>query len=494
MKFSFVHKTFVEHEIEPEKWAVVGENSALTWTEFKKAVDSMCHFFQKNGWDQLEYPVLLYGHKETEMIIAMYACIQMEIPYIPADVVYPIERLNSIRTIAQCELVINCTQTPLNLANTIEVQFTAGALECKQAIDCTLRTTAATDPLIYIIFTSGSTGEPKGVQISTEAIRDFTEWMTTDFGFTSDDVFINVALLSFDLSVYEVMSFGALGATLLLNSKTTTENPELMLKRIEANRGTIWVSTPSFSFIYSRIDDVSSLASVKYFLFCGELLPHPLAKKLVEKFPTATVYNTYGPTEATVATTQVIIDAAILEKYNPLPVGKSKPNSTLLIENEEIIIVGKNVSLGYLNRPELNAEKFITINNQRAFKTGDVGYFENEMLFFKGRNDDQVKLHGYRIELNEITAKINEIDGVLQAATIALKRNEEVKKIVSLITIQPSWASQSNLIEMIQSNLSNSLPPYMIPSDFKIVDRIPLNQNGKADKKLLEQMYLQKNN
>lgn len=493
MKFSFQHKTFIEHEIEPTKWAIIGENKALNWLEFEQAVESVCAFFKSKSWDQLQFPVLLFGHKETEMIVAMYACMKMEIPYIPTDVVYPKERLISIQKIAGCELIINCTTTPLKLENTTEIQFTNGTLECTQTAAISCGKTPTEDPLIYIIFTSGSTGEPKGVQISTEAIRDFTQWMIDDFGFTANDVFINIALLSFDLSVYEVMSFGALGATLLLNAKKTTENPAFLLDRIKTYQGTIWVSTPSFSFIYSRIEDVSALQSLKYFLFCGELLPHPLAKTLIEKFPTACVYNTYGPTEATVATTQVVIDAEILAKYNPLPVGKSKPRSKLLIENDEIIIVGKNVSKGYLNRPELNAEKFITIDHERAFKTGDTGYLENEMLFFKGRNDDQVKLHGYRIELNEITSKINEIECVLQAETIALKRNEEVKKIVSLISIQPSWKSQPNLLEMIQSNLTQSLPPYMIPSDFKIVENIPLNQNGKADKKLLEQMYLQKN-
>lgn len=493
MKFSFQHKTFIEHEIEPTKWAIIGEEKALNWLEFEQAVESVCTFFKSKGWDQLQFPVLLYGHKETEMIVAMYACMKMEIPYIPTDVVYPKERLVSIQKIAGCELVINCTTTPLKLDNTTEIQFTNGAIECMQKAEISLEKIQSNDPLIYIIFTSGSTGEPKGVQISTEAIRDFTQWMTSDFGFTSSDVFINIALLSFDLSVYEVMSFGTLGATLMLNAKTTTENPALLLDRIKAYQGTIWVSTPSFSFIYSRIEDVSALQTLKYFLFCGELLPHPLAKTLVEKFPEACVYNTYGPTEATVATTQIVIDAEILSKYNPLPVGKSKPRSKLLIEDDEIIIVGKNVSKGYLNRPELNAEKFITIDNERAFKTGDTGYLENDLLFFKGRNDDQVKLHGYRIELNEITSKINEIDCVLQAETIALRRNEEVKKIVSLITVQPSWKSKLDLIERIQFQLAASLPPYMIPSDFKIVEKIPLNQNGKADKKLLEQMYLQKN-
>jgi D-alanine--poly(phosphoribitol) ligase subunit 1 len=228
--------------------------------------------------------------------------------------------------------------------------------------------------------------------------------------------------------------------------------------------------------------------TVKYFLFCGEMLPNVLAKSLKLNFKNTKIYNTYGPTEATVATTLVEITEDIINKYNPLPVGFPKPESKILIDEEEIVIVGKNVSLGYLNRPDLNQEKFSIFEGERSFKTGDNGYFQDGMLFCKGRNDDQVKLHGYRIELNEITSKIDEISYVVKSETIALRRNDEVKKIVSLIelTADQDFNIKADIIE----KLSNSIPHYMIPSDFKIIDKMPLNQNGKADKKALEAIYL----
>lgn len=491
MKFSFAHKDFTEHDIQPEKLAVIGEEKQLSWTEFEKEVNALCAFFKEKGWDKLQYPVILHGHKEVEMIVAIYAMMKLEVAYIPADVAYPKERIASIRQISRSGVVINCTSDPLALEETSEIHFSLEKITLTQENEPVLRADKPADPLVYLIFTSGSTGEPKGVQISTEAVRDFTQWMTEDFGFAAHDVFVNIALFSFDLSVYELMTFGALGARLLLNSKNTTEDPELLLARVQQFGGTVWVSTPSFAFIYSRIDEVKQLESLRYFLFCGELLPHPLAKALVQKFPKAIVYNTYGPTEATVATTQVKIDQQILDTCNPLPVGASKPRSRILIDDNEIVIVGKNVSLGYLNRPDLNEAKFITVGGERAFKTGDQGYLENGMLFFRGRNDDQVKLHGYRIELNEITSRLNEISFVLQAETIALKRNEEVKKIVSLVKLRPSETAE-NRKEQINSELASVLPHYMIPSDIKIVDEIPLNQNGKADKKALERIYLEK--
>jgi D-alanine--poly(phosphoribitol) ligase subunit 1 len=493
MRFCFDSKQFVDQDIDSGKLAVVGDNGEITWAQFESQVADFCAFFRSNGWDKLKFPVILYGHKQVEMIVAIYGLMKLEVPYIPADVIYPKERVESIKTISKTSLVINCSDEELTFEDVAILSFKNNSLKLVQKADLILEEKKSNDPLVYLIFTSGSTGEPKGVQISTEAIQDFTQWMREDFGFLPSDIFVNIAVLSFDLSVYELMSFGAIGATLLLNSKTTSENPELLLNRIEKYQGTIWVSTPSFSFIYSRIDDTSKLDSLRYFLFCGELLPHPLAKSLVDKFPKTIVYNTYGPTEATVATTQVVIDKAVLEKFNPLPVGKSKPRSKIAIEQDEIIIIGKNVSVGYLNRPDLNAEKFSLIQGERAFKTGDQGYLEEEMLFFKGRNDDQVKLHGFRIELNEISSKLNDLSFVLQAETIPLKRNGEVKKIVSLVqlksTIDPNKDWKTEIVESLQ----RTLPHYMIPSDIKFIDRMPLNQNGKADKKKLEEVYLSKN-
>lgn len=423
------------------------------------------------------------------MIVAIYACIKMQLPYIPIDFVYPHERIETIQKLAEVDFMINCSENLLQLPNTLEISLKENKIEVHSKNEVKKRNSIQADPLVYIIFTSGSTGEPKGVQISTEAVISFTKWMCNDFGFATQDVFINVALFSFDLSVYELLTFGALGATILLNDKSTTDKPELFLNRIEKHKGSVWVSTPSYSFIYSRIENTNLEESLKCFLFCGEILPNQLAKALKTSFKNTKILNTYGPTEATVATTLIEITSEIIEKYNPLPVGFSKAESQIIIEEDEIIIVGKNVSLGYLNRPELNQEKFLTIGGERAFKTGDYGYLEEGMLFCKGRNDDQVKLHGFRIELNEITSKINEISYVLQSETIALKRNEEVKKIVSLVQLK-NIEMELDFKQDILAYLEKTLPLYMLPADIKVIAEIPLNQNGKSDKKMLEQIYL----
>lgn len=490
MYFSFESKQFEERHVAPEKLAVIGENRSLTWSDFHVEVDKLAAFLTENGWANAKQPVLIYGHKEAEMLVAIYTCIHLGLTYIPADVIYPMSRLERIVSIANVNLVLNCSNQELALPNTTELQLSTTYRFLQNNGTPALYDVTPVDPLVYIIFTSGSTGEPKGVQISREAILSFVRWMTADFGFDTNDVFVNIALFSFDLSVYEVMTFGALGATILLNGKSTVEQPLHFLERLNLYKGSVWVSTPSFAFLFSREENEVIASNVDYFLFCGEVLPHALAKSLKTHFPEAVIYNTYGPTEATVATTLVEITPEIIAKYPSLPVGFSKRESKLSFDNEEIVIIGPNVSVGYLNRPDLNAEKFITLEGQRAFKTGDLGYLQDGMLFCKGRNDDQVKLRGYRIELNEITAKIDAISFVAKAETIALRRNDEVKKIVSLVQLNEMGSEDYKTL--ILEELTNVLPDYMIPSDIKIIDRIPLNQNGKADKQQLTQLYLGK--
>lgn len=490
MRFCFETKTFIENDNRPNELAVVGSDFQLTWKEFGEAVEAFSEILIENHVHLYNSPIILYGHKSANMVVAIYACMSLEIAYIPIDEIYPLDRIQKVKEIAEVKWLLNTTEKKISFEGVGEIQLQEHSYFINKGTYATPgQREKEIDPLVYLIFTSGSTGEPKGVQISTEAIQSFTRWMTLDFNFKESDVFINSAVLSFDLSVFEVMTFGALGATILLNDKESSSDPKKMINRVNQYKGSIWVSTPSFALLYSRMEADSIMPSLKCFLFCGEVLPNPLAKSLLNNFSNARVLNTYGPTEATVATTLVNISKEIIEEFDPLPVGSCKRDSELILKNGEIIIKGQNVSVGYLNRPDLNKEKFFQIDGQRAFKTGDEGTLKNGMLFFSGRNDDLVKLHGYRIELNEINSNILKLDFIENAATLALKRNGEVKKIVSLIQYK---ANISNRNEDLILFLKKHLPQYMIPSDFKTIEVIPLNQNGKVDKKRLIELYLQR--
>lgn len=494
MKFCFETRKFIEVDYESEKFAVIGENISLSWNEFKTAVEYVSDFLTSDTELIRELPVIIYGHKNAEMVVAIYACMHARIPYIPIDEVYPRNRLERIAEISGAQRIINCSgKERVDVNGVTEIVYSHDEplmIEKKDFVPNPVKFLSVTDPLVYIIFTSGSTGEPKGVQISNEAILSFTRWMTSDFGFTSNDVFANIAVFSFDLSVFELMTFGALGSTLLLNGKNTLEKPDEFLLRLANYKASVWVSTPSFCLMYARETFAEIEKNIAVFLFCGEVLPHALAASLKQLYPNSKVINTYGPTEATVATSLVEIDADILDKYPLLPVGFPKRECEITIEENEIVIHGPHVSLGYLNRPDLNEVKFGLRDNTRFFKTGDLGYLEDGMLFCRGRNDDQIKLRGFRIELNEITAKIDALSFIEKSATIALKRNEEVKKIVALVTLKDEV--DFDVKAAVFQSLKASLPEYMIPSDIKVIDEIPLNQNGKADRNQLTEIYLKR--
>ena len=178
-----------------------------------------------------------------------------------------------------------------------------------------------------------------------------------------------------------------------------------------------------------------------------------------------------------------------------LPVGYPKPTTEIKIVNPttengkevgEIEIIGDNVSIGYFDNETLNREKFTLKHGKRCFKTGDYGYFEDNMLFFMGRKDDLIKLHGYRIEIGEIDKAIENNEIVEQSITVPLKRGTEVAKLVSFIKLHHP---ESNIVENINNQLSEKLPYYMIPSGIIVCDDYPYNANHKIDKKALIDIY-----
>ena len=496
MRFDLYSGRFEETAINNQKLAIAASDSDLNWLEFSERVISFAEMIDDIGIPA-GHPVIIYGHKESLFIIAITALISKDIFYIPIDTTIPTERIRKIREISGSEVLINCTGKSIDILFSVEItDYTAYHIF---QIPEYRTYTNGDDPIRYTIFTSGSTGEPKGVQISRSALYDFATWMKEDFGFTDGDVFINQAPFSFDLSVFEITCFLHLGSTIVLNTNENCKNPETFIERQSRYNGSVLVSTPSFVYVYLREPAFapSKLPSLKAFLFCGEILPNKTAGRLLDKFNEVRVLNTYGPTEATVATTLIEITKEICNMYPSLPVGFSKPRSGLQILNDscnekepgEIIIYGNNVSVGYLNNPELNREKFFVHNGKRAYCTGDVGYIFDRMLFFNGRNDEQVKLHGYRIELDEINNHLRRIPFVDDALTVPLKKDEEVKRLISFVILKHQMNPPQNLSSEVLNRLSQTLPYYMLPSEIVSINEFPYNANHKIDRSKLIETY-----
>jgi D-alanine--poly(phosphoribitol) ligase subunit 1 len=475
MRFDLQLLDFVECEKDSEKIAISASDKDLTWNEFKSEVEKLkLELLQYNL--PKGHPVIIYGHKEAKFIVSMAACMSLGLPYIPVDTIYPMERLYKIAAIVNSAIVINTIEN--------KIDFESKNSATTYHLD---------DPIIYIIFTSGSTGEPKGVQITRDSILDFKKWLEIDFNFSNKNIFMNQAPFSFDLSVYELVGFLLFGGTIVLNSRELLENHIEYFERLKKYACNTWVSTPSFISKYLLSSEFTSenIKNLETFLFCGEVLPSTTAKRILNNFSNSKVLNTYGPTEATVATTLVNITQEIIAKYpKNLPVGFVKENTVinlLDIDSEnigEMEIVGDNVSIGYFKNEELNKQKFESKYEKRSFRTGDFGYFEDNMLFFANRKDELIKLHGFRIELGEIDKEFTNNKNVNEAITIPLKRGTEVMKLITFLIVN----NEININDL-KEEISKVLPYYMIPSDIIILDKFPYNTNHKIDKNELVNIY-----
>ncbi len=497
MYFSFEHNTFRELSEHTARKAVVGSDLTLSWEEFRLEVEKLLTFFEEIKLPQ-GHPVVIYGHKEAHFIVAKTALLIYGAPYVPADVIFPPERIRMMQEECASELLLNCTDNseidaffPVVLSLP---EMTTRKNE-KQITASLSHLTTADNPISYILFTSGSTGRSKGVPITQKGVIAFAQWIQSSFGINEQDVILNVSALSFDFASFEEYLFLSLGLTLVLTTNEELKSSERLLAKIEQEKANVWVSTPSLVYMYLMEPrfNAQDLPGLKHFVFAGEALPLQTLRRLMERFPEARIWNAYGPTEATNLTTSVLLTADLLDRYEAVPIGVPKPGSEVFLQNPddegigELCIAGEHVSPGYLNNEALNAQKFFAHDGKRAYRSGDLAYLEDGLLFYAGRNDEMVKLHGYRIELDDISSALKNLPGIENAATIGLKHKGETKKIVSFYC-----ASNKLDASLVLNALQKSLPEYMIPADLIHLAAIPLNTSGKVDQKRLQEMYIKR--
>ncbi|MBC2115112.1 D-alanine--poly(phosphoribitol) ligase subunit DltA [Listeria booriae] len=492
-----------------DEWAAKTPNNScydyqgeqLSYKELKEQSDALATFLMKEL--KSDAPVLVYGHMQAQQIVAFVACSKAGRAYVPIDLSMPADRIKQITEVAQPELIL-CTEVLEEDAMTAGVGVLAP--EELQAVIDNYRghepapsQCVTADQNYYIIFTSGSTGVPKGVQISHNNLVSFTNWILQDFGIHEGARFLNQAPYSFDLSVMDLYPCLLAGGTLVPLDKTVSANLKSLYETIPTLGINVWVSTPSFVDICLMDANFNGETnpSITHFLFCGEVLTKETARALTTRFPNATVYNTYGPTEATVAVTNVVIDDTNIDTYPSLPLGRIKPDTKLAIMDEdglplpegekgEIVLIGPSVSKGYLNEPEKTTAVFYADDLFQAYKTGDCGVIIDGMLFFQGRLDFQIKLHGYRIELEDIENNLKEVSYIRSCIVVPKTREGKVDSLVAFVV--PSdhdFEKEYKLSAAIKKELAESMPSYMIPRKWVYKTEFPLTMNGKIDRKQL---------
>lgn len=349
------------------------------------------------------------------------------------------------------------------------------------------------DP-VYANFTSGSTGVPKGVVVGNRSIIDFIDNFTSTFGINETDIIANQAPFDFDVSVKDIYPALKTGATLVIVPKELFSRPAELIDFLVEHKVTTMTWAVSALCLISTFHglDYKVPETVKRVMFSGEVMPMKHLKEWMKHLPNATFVNLYGPTEITCNCTYHIIDRN--REYEKIPVGIPfnnedvfllDENNKLVVNSEikgEICVRGSALALGYYKNKEQTDRAFVKnpLNDkyiEYIYRTGDLGYYENNDLYFGGRKDFQIKYMGHRIELEEIDKAIGGFEGVERVCSIF---KEEKSRL---------YAFYIGDIEVkeLHEKLSKELPVFMIPSKFVKLEEMPLTKNGKIDRKKLEE-------
>ena len=476
------------------------EGSISTYGDLKTASDAIAADITARQLDRTR-PVMVYSDQTFATVAAFIGIVKSGHAYIPVDTHSPNERLLMINEIAQPVLTVATQDLPVKLGIPV---MTPSALDTLvHSLDTStpqnLKPVTGAENF-YIIFTSGTTGQPKGVQISHDNLVSFTDWMY-DFRLPDRPRFLVQAPYSFDLSVMSLYPTLLAGGTLVVLPKEASANLGDMFKLLPTMRLNVWVSTPSFMAmcLLDPSFDAAHHPELAQIYFCGEELTHQLASKILTRFPDVALYNTYGPTEATVAVTAVQITTELLERYQRLPIGYSKADTKITLrpgtireedgqQVGELLISGPSVSAGYINRPAKTASVFSTDDGRRSYASGDLGFLdEHGLIFYRGRTDFQIKMNGYRIELEEVNHFLNGSQYIKQAVAVP-KYNQDHKVSQLLAFVVPTQEAQLAGLELtraIKEELAGQMMDYMIPQRFVYREQLPLTQNDKVAIKLL---------
>jgi D-alanine--poly(phosphoribitol) ligase subunit 1 len=467
----------------PEKIAHISGAQTLTYRELWERSEALAGYLTERCPGD-KSPVAIVGHKEPEMLIGFLAAVKSGRPYIPIDRSIPAHRVDRI---VQSSGAI-ATLTPFQISEIRGVRSSVKPIRVER------------DDPFYIIYTSGSSGEPKGVVITLQCLTTFLDWMLGEQQLREGrETFLNQAPFSFDLSVMDLYLSLATTGTLFSIGKEEIENPKKLYSAFGRSAITSWVSTPTFAqmCLVERRFGQAMLPELRRFLFCGETLAPETASQLLDRFPEANLWNTYGPTEATVACASVRVTRDLLARYSPLPIGVPMPGTKVFVADAnaepvpdgargEIIIAGTNVSVGYLGRPELTNSSFFSLAGLRAYHTGDWGRIKDNYLFFEGRIDGQVKVNGHRIELGDLEENLRTLPTVADAVVLPVIRKGVAESLAAFVVlVRRGPETEFELSTELRAQLAERVPVYMLPRKILFYDAFPITANGKTDRRAL---------
>ncbi|MET7018847.1 amino acid adenylation domain-containing protein [Bacillus mycoides] len=466
----------------PDKPAIVYGDKTMSYGELNRRSGSLAQLLRRKGIGS-ETIVPVMADKSFEMVIGILAVLKAGAAYLPIDMEYPEERINYILKDSRAKIMITTRKSlqnrELNISELIYLEDQELYVSEVEKIE----NKSNPNSLAYVIYTSGTTGKPKGVLIEQKGVINLTHWFKQELGISGHENILQFASIAFDAFSWELYMTLLLGNTLFIPDKDVILSPDLLNDYIRRNHITTLTLPP---FVAADLESENDLKRV---IVAGSEVKMSQIKHLLGQIE---VINAYGPTEDTVCTTYYKLPDAMIEAT--IPIGKPISNHKVIIMDDdnklvpvgvegELCISGVGLARGYLNNEILTKEKFIENpykKGETLYKTGDTARrLLDGNIEYLGRNDHQVKVRGFRIEMNEIEQHMLEIPSVSQVTVID-------KEIDGMKYVCAYFVSKEEIgVNMIRETLMKTLPQYMIPSYFIKLEKIPFNINGKVDRKNL---------
>ncbi|WP_234381496.1 amino acid adenylation domain-containing protein [Streptomyces sp. NRRL S-1521] len=485
----------------PDAVAVRSGQETLTYAEFEARANRLARHLAGLGVAR-ETRVGLCLPRGVDMVVAELAVWKAGGAFVPLDPEYPADRLGHVIADSGARVVIGTGGTldglPTGAARAVLLDQveTVRALAAESAEP--LDTAVTPDQLAYVIHTSGSSGRPKGVAVAHGGVANLAETMRPALGVAEGVSVLQFASFSFDASVLDVAVTLAGGGTLVIASGQERAEPGALAELVR----TSGISTASVVPSLLTLLDPDELTGVENWVLGAELLTADLASRWT---PQARVWNTYGPTEATVMATAGPVDEEIRSSDAAPPIGRPLGNvGTYVLDGflhpvppgvvGEVYIAGPGVARGYVGRPDLTAERFVACpfgDAARMYRTGDLArWTAHGELLFVGRADEQIKIRGFRVELGEIEAVLASHPLVRQAVVVLREDRPGEQRLVGyVVTAGESGGDgeggEGTDTEVFREHLSRTLPSYMVPAAVVVLDKLPLTRNGKVNRRAL---------
>jgi amino acid adenylation domain-containing protein len=491
---SIVHLFQQQVALSPNAVALVSDDRTLTYRELNTEANRLARHLRGLGV-RPEEKVAICFERSVDLIVAILGVLKAGCAYVPVDPKLPRKRFEYILADTGARYLVTqkkLIDLGLSVLHCSMIALDDPSSAIQSADHANLDSPPTAENLAYVMYTSGSTGEPKGVMIEHRSVVRLVK-NTNYCRFGSEEVFLQFAPITFDASTFEI--WGALlnGSQLVILPSQAPSLHDLGRIIRERKVTTLWLTAGLFHvMVEQHLDDLRPLHQL---LAGGDVLSPWHVRQVLEKLPDVQLINGYGPTEGTTFT--CCYNFADDEQVpDPVPIGYPISNTQVYIldhnmqqvpigKTGELFVGGDGLARGYINSPELNASKFVTASiekgkPQRLYRTGDLARFlPTGAVQFLGRNDNQIKLRGYRIELDEIEAVLRRNPNVRQACVIAERASGAVTRLVAYcVPARDGSLSENDLREFLRSNL----PDYMVPAAIVTLESLALTPNGKVDR------------